>query len=156
MKKWRLRGVKGLVPCHTGAKWQSRLQPDSFLHPKLFFFFLKKIILFVFGCAGSLLLHALCSSCSYRELLSSKGARASHCRAWPLGRAGLAALRRVGSSQIRDQTMSPALAGGFFTTEPQVQFSCSVVFDSLRSHGLQHTRPPCLSPTPGVYSNSGP
>ena len=27
---------------------------------------------------------------------------------------------------------------------------------SLRSHGLQHARPPCLSPTPGVYSNSYP
>ena len=26
--------------------------------------------------------------------------------------------------------------------------------DSLRPHGLQHTRPPCPSPTPGVYSNS--
>ena len=25
---------------------------------------------------------------------------------------------------------------------------------SLQSHGLQHTRPPCPSPTPGVYSNS--
>ena len=33
-----------------------------------------------------------------------------------------------------------------------VQFSCSVVFDSLRPHELQHTRPPCLSPTLGVYS----
>ena len=28
------------------------------------------------------------------------------------------------------------------------------MFDSLWPHGLQHTRPPCLSPTPGVYSNS--
>ena len=28
--------------------------------------------------------------------------------------------------------------------------------DSLWPHGLQHTRPPCLSPTPGVYSNSCP
>ena len=28
--------------------------------------------------------------------------------------------------------------------------------NSLRSHGLQHTRPPCPSPTPGVYSNSCP
>ena len=37
-----------------------------------------------------------------------------------------------------------------------VQFSCSVVSSSLRPHGLQHTRPPCPSPTPGVYSNSGP
>jgi len=47
-----------------------------------------------------------------------------------------------------------------------VQFSCSVMFDSLRPHrlqhasltlrphGLQHARPPCPSPTPGVYSNS--
>ena len=32
------------------------------------------------------------------------------------------------------------------------QFSCSVVSDSLRPHGLQHARPPCPSPTPGVYS----
>ena len=37
-----------------------------------------------------------------------------------------------------------------------VQFSRSVMFDSLRPHGLQHTRPPCPSPTPGVYSNSCP
>ena len=37
-----------------------------------------------------------------------------------------------------------------------VQFSCSVVSNSLRPHELQHTRPPCPSPTPGVYSNSCP
>ena len=37
-----------------------------------------------------------------------------------------------------------------------VQFSCSVVSDSLWPHGLQHTRPPCPSPTPRVYSNSCP
>ena len=37
-----------------------------------------------------------------------------------------------------------------------VQFSHSVVSDSLRPHGLQHTRPPCPSPTSGVYSNSCP
>ena len=37
-----------------------------------------------------------------------------------------------------------------------VQFSHSAVSDSLRSHGLQHTRPPCPSPTPRVYSNSHP
>ena len=34
-----------------------------------------------------------------------------------------------------------------------VQFSCSVVSDSLRPHGLQHARPPCPSPTPGVITN---
>ena len=37
-----------------------------------------------------------------------------------------------------------------------VQFSRSVVSDPLGPHGLQHTRPPCPSPTPGVYSNSCP
>ena len=35
-----------------------------------------------------------------------------------------------------------------------VQFSRSVVSDSLWPHGLQHTRPPCPSPTPRAYSNS--
>ena len=37
-----------------------------------------------------------------------------------------------------------------------VQFSHSVVSDSLQPHGLQHSRPPCPSPTPRVYSNSCP
>ena len=37
-----------------------------------------------------------------------------------------------------------------------VQFSLSVVSDSLRLHGLQGTRPPCPLPTPRAYSNSSP
>ena len=37
-----------------------------------------------------------------------------------------------------------------------VQFSRSVVSDSLGPHESQHTRPPCPSPTPGVYPNSCP
>ena len=37
-----------------------------------------------------------------------------------------------------------------------VQFSRSVMSDSLRPHKPQHTRPPCPSPTPGVYPNSCP
>ena len=37
-----------------------------------------------------------------------------------------------------------------------VQFSRSVVSDSLRPHEPQHTRPPCPSPTPGVYQNPCP
>ena len=37
-----------------------------------------------------------------------------------------------------------------------IQFSHSVVSDSLRSLGLQHARPPCPSPTPRAYSNSCP
>ena len=37
-----------------------------------------------------------------------------------------------------------------------VQFSHSVVSDCVRPHELQHARPPCPSPTPGVHSNSHP
>ena len=38
----------------------------------------------------------------------------------------------------------------------QIQFSRSVMSNSLRPHGLQHARPPCPSPTPRVYSDSCP
>ena len=62
---------------------------------------------------------------------------------------------------------SPALASGFLTAEPpwkprshfqfsSVQFSHSVVSDSLWPHESQHARPPCPSPTPGVHSDSRP
>ena len=48
----------------------------------------------------------------------------------------------------------------FFTLKKifwnSVQFSHSVVSDSLRPHELQHARPPCPSPIPRVYSNSRP
>ena len=43
---------------------------------------------------------------------------------------------------------------GASTRPNSVQFSRSVMSDSLRPHGLQHARPPCLSPTPRAYSNS--
>ena len=62
---------------------------------------------------------------------------------------------------------SPELQARFFTIwatgKPNevvrfssVQFSPSIVFDSLRPHGLQHARLPCPSPTPRIYSNSCP
>ena len=37
-----------------------------------------------------------------------------------------------------------------------IQFSCSVVSETLQPHESQHARPPCPSPTPGVYLNSCP
>ena len=37
--------------------------------------------------------------------------------------------------------------------DSSVQFSHSVMSDSLKPQGLQHTRPPCPSPTPGAYSD---
>ena len=46
-------------------------------------------------------------------------------------------------------------AGTAESVSQSVQFSCSVVSDSLWPLGLQHARPPCPSPAPGVYSNLG-
>ena len=66
------------------------------------------------------------------------------------------------SSWPTDWTWVSCIAGRFFTvwatreTFSSVQFSCSVMSDSLRPHGLQHDRPPCPSPTPRAYSNSCP
>ena len=43
-----------------------------------------------------------------------------------------------------------------FLSVQSVQFSRSVVSNSLRPHESQHARPPCPSPTPGVHSDSCP
>ena len=56
----------------------------------------------------------------------------------------------TGSSQPRDGNWVSHIVGRL------VQFSHSVVSDSLRPHGLQHTRLPCPSPTPRACSNSCP
>ena len=63
-----------------------------------------------------------------------------------------------------NQTQVSCIAGGFFTSSAtreaqlggSVQFSRSVVSNSLRPHRQQHAKPPCPSPTPRVYSNSCP
>ena len=56
---------------------------------------------------------------------------------------------------------SPSLQADSLPSESPVQFSsvqfrCSVVSDSLQPHESQHARPPCPSPTPGVYTKSCP
>ena len=43
-----------------------------------------------------------------------------------------------------------------FSQFSSVQSSRSVVSDSLQPHESQHARPPCLSPTPGIHSDSRP
>ena len=62
------------------------------------------------------------------------------------------------SSWPRNQTGVSCIAGGFFTNWAisSVQFSGSVMSDSLWPHGLQHARLPCSSPTPKACSNSCP
>ena len=50
----------------------------------------------------------------------------------------------------------PLLMAQSYFQFSSVQFSRSVVSDSLWPHESQHTRPPCPSPSPGVHSNSRP
>ena len=52
--------------------------------------------------------------------------------------------------------LSGCFITGFSLHIISVQFSFSVVSDSLRPHESQHARPPCPTPTPGVHSNSCP
>ena len=69
-----------------------------------------------------------------------------------------------GISQLRDQTLASCIGRWLLcywaTWEAQfvssVQFSHSVMSDSLQPHGLQNDRLPCPSPTPGAYSTSYP
>ena len=58
----------------------------------------------------------------------------------------------------RDTSRCPGSWARTFQVEliSSVQFSHSVLSDSLRPHGLQQNRPPCPSPIPGVYSDSCP
>ena len=58
--------------------------------------------------------------------------------------------------QKKKETQSDSCYNHSTQCDSSVQFSHSVVSDSLWPHGLQHTRPHWLSPTPGVYSNSCP
>ena len=54
------------------------------------------------------------------------------------------------------QLSHPYMTTGKTIAFDSVQFNHSITSDSLRPHEPQHTRPPCLSPTPRVYSNSCP
>ena len=59
-------------------------------------------------------------------------------------------------SFLQADSLSSELQGKSYPCFSSVQFSRSVMSDSLWPHGLQYARPPCPSPTPGVYSNSCP
>ena len=59
-------------------------------------------------------------------------------------------------SSIKITDFSPYQMQSLNLQFSSVQFSHSVVSDSLRPHESQHARPPCLSPTPGVHSDSRP
>ena len=57
---------------------------------------------------------------------------------------------------VTQSCQGASLTYSYFLSTPSVQFSRSVVSDSLRPHESQHARPPCPSPTHGVHSNSHP
>ena len=56
----------------------------------------------------------------------------------------------------REKNRNSCLHGAYIPLGKSIQFSRSVMSDSLWSPGLQHARPPCPSPTPEVYSDSCP
>ena len=60
------------------------------------------------------------------------------------------------STATMENSVEIPLKTGNRTAISSVQFSRSVVSNSLRTHELQHARPPCPSPTPGVHSDSRP
>ena len=71
-------------------------------------------------------------------------------------------IKALGCDSERTYTWAPrsphlvSSLKGWASSGISIQFSRSVVFDSLRPHGLQNARPPCPSPTPGADSNSCP
>ena len=73
----------------------------------------------------------------------------------------------MGVTKLKCHQFLQEASGRLFPCLPSVQFisvqllssvqsSRSVMSDSLRPHELQHTRPPCPSPTPGVHPDSRP
>ena len=60
------------------------------------------------------------------------------------------------SISLKHEKLLGSSFGKAFDALSSVQFSCSVVSNSLRPHGLQHTKPSCPSATPSAYTNSCP
>ena len=79
----------------------------------------------------------------------------STCRQWHSPYIKGSVLQDCPPTQLQTPTASPGWCLGFWPTG-SVQFSRSVVSNSLQPYGLQHTRFPCPSPTPRACSNSSP
>ena len=74
-----------------------------------------------------------------------------HASLYPGGSAGKESTCNAG-----DLGLMPGLGRSPGKGNGSVQFSCSVMSDSLQSHEPQHARPPCPSPTPRVHTNPCP
>jgi len=73
---------------------------------------------------------------------------------WHIKKQRLTLLAKV--CMVKAMVFPAVLCGCWELNHKEVQFSCSVVSDSLQPHELQHPRPLCPSPTAGVYPNPCP
>ena len=74
----------------------------------------------------------------------------------PFSRGSSGPMHWPGFPALQMDSLLTDLPGNPFYALSSVQFSGSVLSDSLRPHESQHARPPCPSPTPGVHSDSRP
>ena len=88
-------------------------------------------------------------------LQTGKNASSFPCLLWPSSSSSASAfsLAVLLRNKYDGIICLPQLLNDFFSS---VQFSHSVMSDSLRPDELQHARPPCPSPTPGVHPNPCP
>ena len=83
-------------------------------------------------------------------------------RMWNLWSIGGTKTGRKAETEAPWLKVEPSKGYSNFAVDPDthqfssVQFSHSVMSNSLQPHELQHARPPCPSPTPGVYPNPCP
>ena len=77
---------------------------------------------------------------------------------WEFKRINSSALSFLYSPTLKKRSERFVLSNQLISTEtnPSVQFSRTVVSDSLQPHESEHARAPCPSPTPGVHSDSRP
>ena len=146
-----------LCPGASIAAKGPRSQPVSLLEPLL-----KRL----HHCESSLCPFQVCTNLLQLRSVFLKGLRTIplNCKSVPPGPTPSHCphpcqfhLRSI-SSHSPFKTQSPLHSWGWSSVLSPLfsQFSCSVISNSLQHHGLQHARPPCPSPTPGVYSNSCP
>ena len=120
------RGPRNTPHALDTYSWVTHIPPwdDPACCSPGFFFFFPPLYLFVYLFLAELGLccYALAFLCfQWAGLISSCGVQTSHCSGfscWGLQSLGLVAPWQVESSQTRDATVSPALAGGFLITEP--------------------------------------
>ena len=85
--------------------------------------------------------------------------KVSHTKSAPLGHKSGMSFREIKRNIYVTSTHFSCFLQNWSSCSVQfssVQFSCSVVSNSLQPHESQHARPPCPSPSPGVHSDSRP